>query len=111
MSEKIIENINKNTYKNKTKERVKGSPKKKKFFVNSILLLEKLHRDFLEIVKDKLNIASIKDINQTQALILYNMGHDTITISDALSRGYYSGSNISYNLKKLNVKFNFLLLV
>lgn len=75
--------------------------KKKKSFINSILLFEKLHRDFLEQIKSKLDLASVYDINNTQALILYNIGNEKLTVTKALERGCYLGSNISYNLKKL----------
>ena len=36
-----------------------------------------------------------------QGLILYNIGDDSLTVGDLTHRGYYLGSNVSYNLKKL----------
>ncbi len=41
------------------------------------------------------------DINNVQSLILYNIGDDNLTVGDLTHRGYYLGSNVSYNLKKL----------
>ncbi len=37
----------------------------------------------------------------SQALLLYNMGDNELTAGELKSRGYYLGSNVSYNLKKL----------
>ncbi|MCH7693117.1 MAG: winged helix DNA-binding protein [Proteobacteria bacterium] len=44
---------------------------------------------------------SIKDINAVQALLLANIGEEEIVIRDLVERGYYQGSNVSYNIKKL----------
>lgn len=44
---------------------------------------------------------SVRDINNVQALILYNIGKDELTVGELTQRGYYLGSNVSYNLKKL----------
>ncbi len=41
------------------------------------------------------------DINATQALLLFNIGNSELTAGELRSRGYYLGSNVSYNLKKL----------
>ena len=43
----------------------------------------------------------VRDINNVQALILYNIGADEMTVGELTQRGYYLGSNVSYNLKKL----------
>ncbi|MFQ5617810.1 MAG: winged helix DNA-binding protein [Rhodospirillales bacterium] len=44
---------------------------------------------------------TIKDINAVQALLLANIGEEEIVIRDLVERGYYQGSNVSYNIKKL----------
>jgi len=42
-----------------------------------------------------------------QALLLYNIGDKELTAGELRTRGYYLGSNVSYNLKKL-VEMGFL---
>lgn len=70
-------------------------------YYESILLIERLHRQFLEVVKVHLDVQAIQDINNVQALILYNLGEDEMTIGELTARGYYLGSNVSYNVKKM----------
>ena len=41
------------------------------------------------------------EINAVQALLLFNIGDNEVTAGELKSRGYYQGSNVSYNLKKL----------
>ena len=66
-----------------------------------MLLLDKLYKVFLNVVKKELTNLNVNDINNIQSLILYNLGRDQIYITELISRGYYIGSNVSYNLKKL----------
>ena len=66
-----------------------------------ILLIERLHRHFLEVLKTELDRLSIQDINNVQSLILYNIGQDELTVGELTQRGYYLGSNVSYNVKKM----------
>lgn len=70
-------------------------------YFESILLIEKLHRQFLEVVKVALDVGGVTDINNIQALILYNLGEDDLTVGELTYRGYYLGSNVSYNVKKM----------
>jgi DNA-binding MarR family transcriptional regulator len=70
-------------------------------YLEVISLLERLHRQFLEVVKLELDSMRVDDINNVQALMLFNMGDADISIGELLSRGYYLGSNLSYNVKKL----------
>ncbi len=63
--------------------------------------VERLHRRFLDVLSIELIKMGIEDINNVQALILYNIGQDTLTVGELTARGYYLGSNVSYNLKKL----------
>ncbi len=65
--------------------------------------VERLHKLFLNIISRELQKMNIIEINDVQALILYNIGHSTITISELTDRGYYLGSNVSYNVRKLVV--------
>ena len=64
-------------------------------------LIERLHRRFLDVLKAELDHLGIEDINPVQSLILSNIDSDEITVRDLVRRGYYLGSNASYNIKKL----------
>lgn len=70
-------------------------------YFDTIGLIERLHRNFLEGLKSALDRRGILDINNVQALILYNIGTDEMTVGELTARGYYLGSNVSYNLKKM----------
>ena len=73
----------------------------KQIFIENILFIERLHRRFLDVIKAELDKLGVDDINNVQTLILYNVNQDRMTISELTSRGYYLGSNVSYNIKKL----------
>lgn len=73
----------------------------KSTYVEAILLVERLHRRFLDVVKTELDREKIDDINNVQTLILYNINTEQLTIGELTVRGYYLGSNVSYNVKKL----------
>ena len=62
---------------------------------------EKNYRLFLDIIKQELDLLNYTDITSIQALILLNLGDNVVTIGEIISRGYYIGSNASYNIKKL----------
>ena len=64
-------------------------------------MIERLHRRFLDVIRAELNRLGIKDLNPVQALLLANIGDEEIVIRDLIDRGYYQGSNVSYNMKKL----------
>ncbi len=70
-------------------------------YYEAVLLIERTHRHFLEVVKTDLDRLGIQDINNVQALILYNVGQDEMTVGELTVRGYYLGSNVSYNVKKM----------
>lgn len=70
-------------------------------YYDTILLVERLHRHFLEVIKVDLDRRGIQDINNVQALILYNLSDDEMTVGELTARGYYLGSNVSYNVKKM----------
>lgn len=73
----------------------------KSAYLDAVGLIERLHRHFLDVVKSDLDRLNIRDINNVQALILYNVGSEEVTVGELTLRGYYLGSNVSYNLKKL----------
>ena len=70
-------------------------------YLEVISLIERLHRQFLEIVKLELEDVGIRDINNVQAMVLFNIGDAEMTVGELTWRGCYLGSNVSYNLKKM----------
>ncbi|MGF1475078.1 MAG: MarR family winged helix-turn-helix transcriptional regulator [Geminicoccaceae bacterium] len=70
-------------------------------YLETIRLIERLHRRFLDVIKTELDRLGVQDINNVQALILSNIGDDELTVGELTNRGYYQGSNVSYNVKKL----------
>ena len=76
-------------------------------YLEALTMVERLHRRLLEVIKDELDRRSRADINSVQALLLYNIGEKELTAGELRTRGYYLGSNVSYNLKKL-VEMGFL---
>ncbi len=70
-------------------------------YLESLSLVERLHRLLLDVIKDEFERVGILDINAVQALLLFNIGDNEVTAGELKSRGYYQGSNVSYNLKKL----------
>jgi len=73
----------------------------KKAYLETIALIERLHRECLEVVKSDLDRQGIRDLNNVQAMILFNIGTDTLSVGELTNRGYYLGSNVSYNVKKM----------
>jgi DNA-binding MarR family transcriptional regulator len=70
-------------------------------YLETISLIERLHRQCLEVVKSELDRVGIRDLNNVQALILFNIGEEELTVGELTQRGYYLGSNVSYNVKKM----------
>jgi DNA-binding MarR family transcriptional regulator len=70
-------------------------------YLDSLGLVERLHRLLLDVIKDEFERLGILEINAVQALLLFNIGENEVTAGELKTRGYYQGSNVSYNLKKL----------
>ncbi|MEQ8356805.1 MAG: MarR family transcriptional regulator [Kiloniellaceae bacterium] len=70
-------------------------------YLELIGLVERLHRQCLEVIKSDLDRQGIRDLNNVQALILFNIGEEELSIGELTQRGYYLGSNVSYNVKKM----------
>ncbi|MEM7469724.1 MAG: winged helix DNA-binding protein [Pseudomonadota bacterium] len=70
-------------------------------YLESLALVERLHRLLLDVIKDEFERLGLLDINAVQALLLFNISDNEVTAGELKSRGYYQGSNVSYNLKKL----------
>jgi len=70
-------------------------------YLQALRLIERLHRLLLDVIKDEFDRLGGADLNSVQALLLYNIGDSELTAGELKTRGYYLGSNVSYNLKKL----------
>ena len=83
------------------KQPVSDSVSVRKLYLESLQLIERLHHRLQDVVKDEFDRQSRNDINAVQALLLFNIGDSEMTAGELRSRGYYLGSNVSYNIKKL----------
>lgn len=70
-------------------------------YLETLALVERLHRLLLDVIKSELDRVDQVELNPVQALLLFNIGTKVVTAGELKSRGYYQGSNVSYNLKKL----------
>jgi DNA-binding MarR family transcriptional regulator len=70
-------------------------------YLETLAMVERLHRLLLDVIKDEFERLGIIDINPVQALLLFNVADNEVTAGELKTRGYYQGSNVSYNLKKL----------
>ena len=70
-------------------------------YLESVHLVERLHRRLLDVIKDEFDRQGRSDVNAVQALLLFNIGNSELTAGELRSRGFYLGSNVSYNVKKL----------
>ncbi len=76
-------------------------------YLDALALVERLHRLLLDVIKDEFERVGVIEINAVQALLLFNIGDNEVTAGELKTRGYYQGSNVSYNLKKL-VEMDFM---
>src|SRR3978361_62589 len=90
-----------------TAERAAGQAPVQPLYLEALTLIERLHRRLLDVIKDEFDRKGRSDINAVQALLLFNIGDKELTAGELRTRGYYLGSNVSYNLKKL-VEMGFL---
>jgi len=82
-------------------DRPEASPGIMECYLDSLSLVERLHRLLLDVIKDEFERLGILEINPVQALLLFNVGENEVAAGELKTRGYYQGSNVSYNLKKL----------
>ncbi|MES2906038.1 MAG: MarR family winged helix-turn-helix transcriptional regulator [Pseudomonadota bacterium] len=85
----------------KAGEVTKYNPEVKANYLEALSYVERAHRSLLDVIKDEFERAGRSDVNPVQALILFHMGDSELTAGELKTRGYYLGSNVSYNLKKL----------
>src|SRR6201987_1623625 len=90
-----------------TADRAAGQSPVQPLYLEALTLVERLHRRLLDVIKDEFDRRGRSDINSVQALLLYNISAKELTAVQLRTRGYYLGSNVSYNLKKL-VEMGFL---
>ena len=84
-----------------TAERAPGQAPVQPLYLEALTLVERLHSRLLDVIKDEFDRRGRADINSVQALLLYNIGDKELTAGELRTRGYYLGSNVSYNVKKL----------
>ena len=70
-------------------------------YLDCLNVVERLHRQLLDVIKDELDRRGERVVNSVQALLLFNIGDQELTAGELRTRGHYLGSNVSYNLKKL----------
>jgi len=80
---------------------LEGAHSLRKSYLEALNLVERLHRQLLDVIKDELDRRDEREINSVQALLLFNVGDQELTAGELRTRGHYLGSNVSYNLKKL----------
>jgi DNA-binding MarR family transcriptional regulator len=87
--------------KTATADRLDGSGKLRPRYLECLNLVERLHRQLLDVIKDELDRRGERVVNSVQALLMFNIGDQELTAGELRTRGHYLGSNVSYNLKKL----------
>jgi DNA-binding MarR family transcriptional regulator len=70
-------------------------------YLRTLTLVERSHRRLLDVIKEECERRGRTDINPVQGLIVYNIGDQQLRAGELRTRGYYLGSNATYNLKKL----------
>ncbi len=70
-------------------------------YTETLSLIERLHRLMLDVIKDEFERLGRIDLTSVQALLLFNIGQEEVSAGELKTRGYYQGSNVSYNLKKM----------
>ena len=88
----------------KTVDEISGPDSKEALltkYMDTLSYIERLHRLLLDVIKDEFERLNVIDVTSVQALLLFNIGDNEVTAGELKSRGYYQGSNVSYNLKKL----------
>src|SRR5262249_4047713 len=84
-----------------TATKTSSGPNRKGAYLEAMALAERLHRQFLELIETELHQHGIEDINSVQALMLFNIGDDQPSVGELVKRGYYLGTNATYNVHKM----------
>ena len=64
-------------------------------YLSAIRAIERLHRQFLEMVRKLLDAEGVCAPNATQAVVLYHNSEEDVTVGALTNRGDYLGSNPS----------------
>jgi hypothetical protein len=59
--------------------------------LESLALVERLHRLLLDVIKDEFERVGVIEINPVQALFIFNIADNEVTAGELKSRGYYQG--------------------
>ena len=70
-------------------------------YLESLALVERLHRSLLDVIKDEFERVGVVEINPVQAVLVFNIGDNEVTAGELTSCGYYQGSTVRSNSKKL----------
>lgn len=70
-------------------------------YVQLTRMIERLHRRFLDVLRFELERLHIDDLSPPQALMLTKIEDRDVSVRDIVERGYYLGSNASYNIRQL----------
>src|SRR5258708_37018079 len=70
-------------------------------YLEALTLVERLHRRPLDVIKDELDRRSRADINSVQGPPPDDIGEKGLSGGQLRTPGYYRGSNVSHNSKKL----------
>ncbi len=70
-------------------------------YVQLTRVVERLHRRHLDLLRLELDRLGVESVSAAQLLMLTKIKEQSISVRDLVERGYYLGSNASYNLKQL----------
>ncbi len=70
-------------------------------YMDTLGMVERLHRLLLDMIKNEFEQLCLLDINAMQTLLLFNIGDHEVASGELKSHGYFQDSNVSSNLKKL----------
>ncbi len=73
----------------------------KKTFFKSISAVERLHQKLHYILALMLAKTPFADVSPVQALLIHNIADNKTRVGELKTRGFYLGTNVTYNLKKL----------
>ena len=64
-------------------------------------ILTQTHKSFLELMNHELEAIDANDLTPVQGVIILNIGTNNVSLSELVLKRGYSGSNVSYNIKKM----------
>ena len=80
---------------------VADHPSVAEMYLQITRMIERLHRRHLDMLRYELDRLGVDGISAAQTLMLTKMRGQSISVRDLVERGYYLGSNVSYNIKQL----------